>query len=151
MLTGKIAAEVAAKSISEGDTSKEALKQYEKLWRETSVGVEFEGGQQLWGIWRALPFHDSNMQWFVPLISELLGGIFDWSQPHTVRVRQILKRVKDLLPKALPTIQESFLPLITKALEKDLDRIPDPNILMNMLPKLLQLEPEKKKKSGGKK
>jgi digeranylgeranylglycerophospholipid reductase len=151
MLTGKIAAEVAAKSISEGDTSKEALKQYEKLWRETSVGVEFEGGQQLWGIWRALPFHDSNMQWFVPLISELLGGIFDWSQPHTVRVRQILKRVKDLLPKALPTIQESFLPLITKALEKDLDRIPDPNLLMNMLPKLLQLEPEKKKKSGGKK
>jgi hypothetical protein len=91
------------------------------------------------------------MQWFIPLVSELLTGIFDWSQPHTVRVRQILKHVKDLLPKALPTIQESFLPLITKALEKDLDRIPDPNLLMNMLPKLLNLEPEKKKKSGGKK
>ncbi len=114
MCTGKIAAEVAAEAISAGDTSKEFLKQYVTRWQATTVGKEFEAGKELVRVWRALPFsiaEKNNMAWFVPLVSEGIGGIFDWSQPHTVRLRQILTHVKELLPQAMPTLYQEFLPL----------------------------------------
>ena len=150
MVTGKVAAEVAAESVSSGDFSKESLKKFDEGWKKTSIGEEFEAGAELWNIWKALPFSPKEtMSWFVPMIMEILGGIFDWSQPHGKRVRQIISHVKSYMPKATPFIMKNVFPLVAKIFEDDLDRIMDPKKIMKVLPKLLDMLPQKKKRRGG--
>lgn len=139
MITGKIASEVAAKAISDGDTSKRALDVYDDEWKKTTVGVEFEAGKELQTIWRALPFSPKTMEWFVPLLMEALGGIYDWSEPHTVRVQQIIRKIQSYLPDALPFVMKYVMPLLSKVMGDDL----------SMFPQLLKfmegMRPKKKK------
>ncbi|MFX1418455.1 MAG: NAD(P)/FAD-dependent oxidoreductase [Promethearchaeota archaeon] len=149
MVTGKIAAEVASDLIPSEDISKANLKKFDEKWQKTSVGKEFESGYELWNIWKALPFSPKEtMSWFVPMIMEILGGIFDWSQPHTLRVRQIIGHVRSYMPKATPFIMAYVFPLLTKVFEDDLDKLMDPKKIMKILPKLLDMLPQKKKKRG---
>ncbi|MFX0029538.1 MAG: NAD(P)/FAD-dependent oxidoreductase [Candidatus Hermodarchaeota archaeon] len=150
MVTGKIAAEIATEAYSNGDFSKDSLKKFDDEWKKTSVGEEFEAGRELYNIWKDLPFNPKEtMSWFVPMIMEILGGIFDWSQPHARRVRQIVSHVKSYMPKATPFIMKSVVPLVAKIFEDDLDKIMDPKKIMRILPKLLDMLPQKKKRRGG--
>jgi len=151
MVTANIAAEVAALAIADGDTSKETLKLYEERWQDSSVGIEFDAGPELWNIWSKLPFHQTNMQWFVPMISEILTGIFDWSEPHAIRVRQMISRVRHYLPQAMPTLIQDVLPLVSNILGDDLAKILDPKMLTSMVPLLMNLMPKPKKKRRAKK
>ena len=86
------------------------------------------------------------MEWMIPMLMELLGGAFDWSEPHIVRFRQILAKVKSYMPQAMPFILEEVIPLLSKILEDDLDKIMDPQQIVAALPKLMQMLPQKKKK-----
>ncbi|MFW9900888.1 MAG: NAD(P)/FAD-dependent oxidoreductase [Candidatus Thorarchaeota archaeon] len=150
MVTGKIAAEVASEVVSSEDVSKLTLKKFDEKWKQTSIGKEFEAGFELYNIWKALPFSPKEtMSWFVPMIMEILGGIFDWSQPHALRVRQIVSHVRSYMPKATPFIMAYVFPLLTKVFEDDLDKLLDPKKIMKILPKLLDMLPQKKKKRGG--
>lgn len=149
MVTGKIAAEIAAEAISAEDYSKAFLSQYDERWQQTSVGREFEDGDVLWSIWKALPFSKDNMQWFVPMLSEGLSGIFDWSEPHTLRLRQMLSRIKSYLPQAMPVLMAEVIPLLSRVLGDKLDNLFDPQTMMSAIPKLLNMLPDKKKKKRG--
>lgn len=150
MESAEIAVEVAAEAIAEGDCSEKKLKEYERRWQnESSIGKEFEAGPELWSVWKSLPFNSKNMDWFIPMVSEAIGGIFDWSEPHKVRLRQIIAKVKHYLPQAMPTLLKEFIPLLTNVLGDDMDKLMDPAMmpqLINALPKLMALMPEKKKK-----
>jgi flavin-dependent dehydrogenase len=151
MVTGKIAAEVSADVITSGDVSKNALSKFDDMWQKTSVGEEFEAGEELYNIWKALPFsHKETMTWFVPMLMEALGGIYDWSQPHAKRVRQIAAALKSYSPKALPFMMKYVFPLVAKIFEDDLDKMMDPQKLMSVLPKIFEMLPKKKSKRGGK-
>lgn len=146
MVTGKVAAEVAAEAITSEDVSKNALSKFDEQWKKTSIGEEFEAGEELYNIWKALPFSPKEtMSWFIPMFMDLLGGIFDWSQPHAKRVRQIASHVKSYMPQALPFIMKYVFPLIAKIFENDLDKMMDPQKLMTILPKIMDLLPKKKK------
>ena len=152
MVTGRIAVEVAADAITAGDTSKTTLKIFDEKWQNTSLGEDFEAGEELANIWQALPFSPKEtMSWFVPMLMEALGGIYDWSQPHPKRVRQIISHIKLYMPKAMPFIMKYVFPLLSKTFEDDLDKIMDPTKIMKVLPKLLDMLPKKKKRRGGKK
>ncbi|TFG04658.1 MAG: NAD(P)/FAD-dependent oxidoreductase [Promethearchaeota archaeon] len=140
MVTGKIAAEVAAQAIADGDTSKTALQPYENGWKQSSVGIEFEAGPELQHIWSKLPFEPKTMEWFVPLMMEILGGIYDWSEPHAVRVRNIIEHVRGYIPRALPFIMQEVFPLLSKILQEDFENITS---LTDLIPKLI---PKKKKR-----
>lgn len=137
MVTGKIAAEVAAEAISNGDTSKQALSKFDEGWKKTSIGEEFNSGEELMSIWKALPFRPKeSMSWFVPMMMEVLGGIYDWSEPHVVRVRQIIDHVRGYLPQAIPFMMKSVMPLLSKVFEEDIDQITSMNdLIRKMLPK----------------
>ena len=151
MVTGKIASEVASEAITAEDISKNMLKKFDIEWQKTSIGEEFEAGREVWNIWKDLSFKPKEtMSWFVPMIMEILGGIFDWSQPHAKRVRQIVSHVKSYMPKATPFIMKSVFPLVVKIFEDDIDKLMDPKKIMKVLPKLLDMLPQKKKKRGGK-
>lgn len=149
MESAEIAVEVAAEAIAEENHSEAKLKEYERRWQnESSIGTEFDAGPELWSVWKALPFNSKNMDWFIPMISEAIGGIFDWSEPHKVRLRQIVAAVKSYLPQAMPTLMAEFVPLFSKVLEDDMENLMDPSILqklMGVLPSLMQLMPTKKR------
>ncbi len=137
MVTGRVAADVAAEAISAGDCSKEFLDLFDKRWQSTSVGEEFKTGPELASIWRALPFSPrETMSWFVPLIMEILGGILDWSQPHAVRVRQVMRHVKSYLPRAAPFIIRQVLPLLSKILGEKMSLLTSPEQLIASMPEL---------------
>ena len=147
MVTGRIAVEVAADAIASGDTSKVALKIYDEKWKKSSIGEDFEAGEELANIWQALPFSPKEtMSWFVPLIMEALGGIYDWSQPHPKRVRQIASHIKSYMPIAMPFIMKYVIPLLSKIFEDDLDKMLNPQKIMQTIPKLMDMIPQKKKK-----
>ncbi len=115
METGRIAAEVAAEALSSGDPSEDFLARYEERWRESSTGKEFETGAELAALWRALPFSPrENMSWFVPMTAELLGGIFDWSEHHALRMQQVSQRLQIHAPQALPFFEDKVIPLLGK-------------------------------------
>ena len=146
MVTGDVAAKTVAEAISSEDYSKEFLSKYDELWKNTDIGEEFEAGEELYNIWKALPFSPKEtMTWFVPMFMEAMGGIYDWSQPHAKRVRQIASQIKSYMPKALPFIMKYVFPLVAKIFENDLDDLMDPQKLITILPKLLELLPKKKK------
>jgi flavin-dependent dehydrogenase len=136
MITGRVAAQVAADAISEGDTSREFLDRFDVGWKKTSVGEEFETGPELYSLWRSLPFSPKEtMSWLVPLISEVLGGIMDWSQPHAKRIRQVASRIKTYLPKITPIVLKEILPLLTAVLgENKMELLTDPAKLLASMP-----------------
>ncbi|MFX0070787.1 MAG: NAD(P)/FAD-dependent oxidoreductase [Candidatus Hermodarchaeota archaeon] len=151
MITAKMAIDVAADAITAEDVSKNALSKFDELWQKTSVGEEFEAGEELYNIWKALPFSPKEtMSWFVPMLMEALGGIYDWSQPHAKRVRQIAAHIKSYMPQAMPFIMKYVFPLLAKIFEDDLDKMMDPSKLMTALPKLIDMIPKKKKRTRGK-
>ena len=90
------------------------------------------------------------MSWFVPMLMEAIGGIFDWSQPHGTRVRQIATHLKSYMPKAMPFIMKYVFPLVAKIFEDDLDKLMDPSKLMTVLPKVLDMIPKKKQQRRNK-
>jgi len=146
MVTGKLAAEVAVEAITSEDVSKKALSKFDERWQKTSVGEEFEAGEELYNIWKALPFSPKEtMSWFIPMFMEAVGGIYDWSQPHSKRVRQIAAHIKSYMPKAIPFIMKYVFPLVAKIFEDDLDKLMDPQKLISVLPKVMDLLPKKKK------
>lgn len=137
MITGRAAAETAAEAISAGDTSNEFLDLYDTKWSQTSVGEDFKSGPELARIWRALPFSPKEtMSWFIPMIMEVLGGILDWSQPHAVRVKQVMRQVKSYLPQAVPFIMKEVMPLLGKVLGDKMELLTDPGKLMESMPEL---------------
>ena len=151
IVTGEVAVECAAQAITSGDVSKNALAKYDELWQKTSVGEDFESGEELYNIWKALPFSPKEtMSWFVPMFMEAIGGIYDWSQPHGTRVRQIAAHLKSYMPKAMPFIMKYVFPLVAKIFEDDLDKLMDPSKLMAVLPKVLDLIPKKKQRGRDK-
>jgi flavin-dependent dehydrogenase len=138
MVTGRIAAEVAAEAISEGNTSAEFLDRYDEGWKKTSIGEEFQTGPQLYNLWHSLPFSPKEtMSWLVLLISEVVGGILDWSQPHAKRIRQVASRIKTFLPKIAPMILKEILPLLTTSLGEDnMELLTDPAKLLASMPEV---------------
>ena len=150
MVTGKIAAEVAADAITSDDVSKNGLSKFDETWQRTSLGEDFEAGEELYNIWRAIPFSPKEtMTWFVPMLMEALGGIYDWSQPHPKRIRQIAAKIKSYMPQALPFMMKYVFPLVAKIFEDDLDKMMDPQKLMTALPKVMEMLPKKKKRRRG--
>jgi len=143
METGKLAAETAIKCIADGDTSKQALKLYEENWRKSSVGIEFEGGESLQTLWKHLFFsvqsEENNMEWFIPLWHELRGGFYDWSEPHIVRMRQILKTFQERLPQAMKFITKYVIPVLSDVMQEDMSLFPQ------MLKFMESMRPKKKR------
>jgi len=138
MVTARAAIETAVEAISAADVTKEFLNLYDTKWMATSVGEEFKTGPELASIWKALPFSPlKTMSWFVPMLMEIIGGIFDWSEPHAVRIRQIARRVKQYLPNAIPFIMREVLPLLTAILgEENMNLLTDPEKLIAAMPEL---------------
>jgi len=115
-MTGKIAAQVAAKAISEGDPSEATLREYEQRWKEPPLGREYEFGQEYVNFWRNSAFNPELMKKLVLFIGELQylnfpGPVFDWSDDHMTIFNEHLGHFLDVLPDLSGFAKENLVPL----------------------------------------
>lgn len=108
-MTGKIAAEVAAKAISAGNTSRTYLAEYERRWEASKVGAEYHFGKEYVGLWRATAFDPAFMKTMGRFLGELQslsfpGPVFDWSDGHMECFNDHLGHLLDLLPEMAPVV-----------------------------------------------
>ena len=79
---------------------------------------------------------DNNMEWFIPLLHEIQGGHYDWSEPHIIRFRQIFETVQKYLPRALTFFSKYAMPLVTDVMGEQIGLLPQLTQLMqSMIPK----------------
>jgi len=107
--TAQLAIETAANAIGKGDVSEKSLSVYEKLWKESPVGKEFEYGHEYVNFWRNSAFNPEFMKKIVVLLGQLqaFNGpslVFDWSDDHMTTFNEHLGYLLDVL--ADPEIKE---------------------------------------------
>ena len=115
-MTGRIAAQVAAKAISKGDPSEATLKEYEQRWKEPPLGREYEYGQEYVNFWRNSAFNPELMKKIVLFIGEMQylnfpGPVFDWSDDHMTIFNEHLGHFLDVLPDLSGFAKENLVPL----------------------------------------
>ncbi len=104
-LTGKFAAETAAKALSSKDVSNNTLREYERKWKAPKpLGNEYTYGREFVNLWRNSAFDPVFMKKLVNFLGELqwLNGpspIFDWSTGHMEAFNDHLGHVLDILPE----------------------------------------------------
>jgi electron transfer flavoprotein-quinone oxidoreductase len=115
-LTGQMAAEVAADAISKGDVSESALTEYERRWKASSVGREYEYGKEFVNLWKNSAFDPEFMKKMVVFLGEFQSlnfpsPIFDWSDDHMKTFNDHLGHFLDLLPELGDFARENVVPL----------------------------------------
>ena len=84
------------------------------------------------------------MEWFIPLYQEVRGAMYDWSEPHIIRFRQIIKKIQEYMPQALPFASKYVMPLLSDVTGEDLSMFPGLMKMMEgMRPKKKKVEPTK--------
>ena len=114
--TGRLAAELAAESLSKGDVSETALSDYERRWKEPPLGLEYEYGQEFVNLWKNSAFDPEFMKKMVLFLGELQwlnfpGPIFDWSDDHMRTFNDHLGHFLDLLPELSDFANKNIVPL----------------------------------------
>lgn len=114
--TGQMAAEVAADAISRGDVSAAALSEYEKKWKASSVGREYEYGREYVNLWKNSAFDPEFMKKMVVFLGEFQSlnfpsPIFDWSDDHMKAFNDHLGHLLDVLPELSDFAKENVVPL----------------------------------------
>jgi len=112
MLSGKIAAEVGADSISSGDTSELKLVDYEKRWKNSPIGDEFEAGPEISNFLRDLAFNPKPGEWITPFLNDVMFGICNVANSHVANWRDMESELYKYSPYLLDVLLRDFLPII---------------------------------------
>ncbi len=134
MLSGQIAAEVAADAIKKGDLTKQFLQRYDIALRQSHIGEEFEIGPAVSKFVQDLAFNYKPGKWIVPFLNELLYGICNVSEAHITNARILEARLQKYFPFLLDAVIQDFSPMLDailgdlsmkspKALDKVLKKI----------------------------
>ncbi len=114
--TGKIAAEVAARAISNSDLSEKSLQEYERRWKEPPLGLEYEYGQEFLDLWKNSAFDPEFMKKMVVFLGEFQwlnfpSPIFDWSTDHMTAFNDHLGHFLDILPELSDFAKSYIVPM----------------------------------------
>jgi flavin-dependent dehydrogenase len=129
-MTGKIAAQVAAKAISRGEPSEATFAEYEQRWKEPPLGREYEFGQEFVNFWRNSAFNPELMKKIVMFIGELQyvnfpGPVFDWSDDHMTIFNEHLGHLLDVMPELSGFAKEYLVPLGSGISVENRERVAD--------------------------
>lgn len=112
MVSGKIAAEVAAQALARGDVSAAGLHEYETRWKNSTVGEEFFAGPAIEGFVRELGFNPEAGKWVVPFLNDILFGLCNVADSHTNNARNFGNLLLPYLPELNRTLKQHLLPLV---------------------------------------
>jgi flavin-dependent dehydrogenase len=114
MFSGRIAAEVAAETISSGDTSATGLKLYEKRWKNSIIGEEFSAAKEWAEFWAGLFFNPAQWSKITPLANNLMF-YGSWADPHIKNLKKQISSFSQDLPFLMEFIKSYVQPLIRKS------------------------------------
>lgn len=114
MVSGKIAAEVAAETISSDDISAEGLKLYEERWKNSIIGEEFSAAKEWAELWAGIFFNPSQWSKITPLANNLMFWA-SWSNPHIKNLQREISKYKENIPFLLEFIKSYVYPLLRKS------------------------------------
>lgn len=102
--SGKIAAEVAAFALDKGDTRATTLKEYERRWKASPLGLEHEFGKEFVDLWNNTAFNPEKMERQIQLLLEYsmlspFSIVFDWGDAHMECLNQHIEHFLELLPE----------------------------------------------------
>jgi electron transfer flavoprotein-quinone oxidoreductase len=102
--SGRIAAETAAWALSKGDTSERAMAEYERRWKASDLGKEFEFGPEFVDLWNSTVFDPKLMTEQIQILLEFsmlhpFSIVFDWGDAHMDCFNQHLSHMLELAPQ----------------------------------------------------
>jgi flavin-dependent dehydrogenase len=127
-MSGRIAAETAAWALSEGDTSEKALSEYERRWKASKLGKEFEFGEEFVNLWNSTVFNPKLMARQIQILLEFsmlhpFSIVFDWSDAHMDCFNQHLEHLMDLMPQFTDFGKTYLQPLARGIWPKNVKRV----------------------------
>lgn len=114
MLSGKIAAEVAAEAVSSSDTSASSLSVYEDRWRNSSIGEEFSAAKEWVDLWAGIFFNPPQWKKITQIANNLMFWA-SWSNPHITNFRREISQYSKDLPFIFEFAKSYLLPLVRKS------------------------------------
>nr|MDO8084906.1 NAD(P)/FAD-dependent oxidoreductase [Candidatus Sigynarchaeum springense] len=114
MLSGKMAAEAAAKAIAGGDVTAKGLKVYEDTWKKSTIGDEFSTAKEWAQLWAGIFFDPCNWDPLVRVANNIMFWS-SWSDPHIECFRQELGLLGEEMPTLLAFVKSYLMPLMKKA------------------------------------
>nr|MDO8076883.1 NAD(P)/FAD-dependent oxidoreductase [Candidatus Freyarchaeota archaeon] len=114
MVSGKIAAEVAAEAVSNGDTSAEGLKLYDERWRNSIIGEEFSAAREWAELWAGIFFNPSQWSIITPLANSLMFWA-SWSNPHITNFKRQLSFYRENAQFVVEFAKSYIYPLLRKS------------------------------------
>jgi len=115
-ISGEIAAKLAAEAISKGDVSESFLSEYERRWKQSALGREYQYGTEFVNLWKNSAFDPEFMKKMVLFLAEFQSlnfpsPIFDWSDDHMKAFNDHLGHFIDLLPELGDFARKNIVPL----------------------------------------
>jgi electron transfer flavoprotein-quinone oxidoreductase len=114
MLSGKIAAEVAARALSDGDTSAKGLSVYEDRWKNSTIGEEFSAAKEWADLWAGIFFNPPQWKKMTQIANNLMFWA-SWSNPHITNLRKELSQYSKDLPFLFEFVKSYLMPLSHKS------------------------------------
>ncbi|MHA1427889.1 MAG: NAD(P)/FAD-dependent oxidoreductase [Candidatus Helarchaeota archaeon] len=124
MLSGQIAAQVAAKAIKKGNLSKQFLKLYNFALRNSHVGEEFQIGPSVNRFVQDLAFNYEAGKWIVPFFNDTLYGLCNVAEAHITNARTLEQRLQGYLAPFLEAITNDINPMVDAILVDDPTKSP---------------------------
>ncbi len=139
MLSGKLAAETAVEALSDGGATGPAMAAYERRWKDSPVGEEFEPGPEYARFVKDLGFNPDAAKWVVPMLNDALFSLCGVADAHAANVRALEKRLEKYAPPMRKALLEVLLPLNAAIRRSDASRVPEPalRMLQVLAPRLL--------------
>ena len=116
MLSGQIAAQVAAKAIEKGNFSKNFLKLYDIALRNSHIGEEFQIGPPISKFVQNLAFNYEAGKWIVPFFNDTLYGLCNVADAHVTNARLLESRISPYFSDFFKALSEDISPMVDKIL-----------------------------------
>jgi electron transfer flavoprotein-quinone oxidoreductase len=114
MVSGRIAAQVAAEAISSEDTSARGLSVYESRWRNSTIGEEFKAAKEWVDLWAGIFFDPPQWRKITPFANNLMFWA-SWSSPHIRNFRRELSSYSENMPFMFEFVKSYMLPLLRRS------------------------------------
>jgi hypothetical protein len=114
MVSGRIAAQVAAEAVSNEDTSAAGLGVYESRWRNSTIGEEFRAAKEWVDLWAGIFFDPPQWKKITPMANNLMFWA-SWSSPHIRNFRRELSNYSENTPFMFEFIKSYILPLLRRS------------------------------------
>lgn len=114
MVSGRIAAQVAAEAITNEDVSVTGLQLYERRWKNSTIGEEFSAAREWAQLWAGIFFDPPQWKKITPLANNLMFWA-SWSSPHIRNLKRELSDYSKNIPFLFEFIKSYVLPLAQRS------------------------------------